>query len=187
MNHSTPVLPVYHQLPEFTQTHVHRVADAIQPSHPLSSPYPPASSPSQHQGLFHESTLSMRWPKYWSFSISPSSEHLGLIFFRMDWLNLLAVQGTLRQTSSWDHMTKISTHCNVALVGTDYLTQFSHWGIFALTDCSPRQLPLPMISAQLAHTWSSIVYSLSSVQFFVILWTVPSQAPLSMGFPRQEY
>ena len=52
MNHSTPVLPVHHQLPECTQTHVHRVGDAIQPSHPLSSPFPPAPNPSQHQGLF---------------------------------------------------------------------------------------------------------------------------------------
>ena len=92
-----PGLPVHHQLPEFTHTHVHRVSDAIQPSHPLSSPSPPAPNPSQHQSLFHESTLRMRWPKYWSFSFSiiPSKEIPGLIFFRMDWLNLLAVQGTL--------------------------------------------------------------------------------------------
>ena len=98
MNHSTPGLPVHNQLLEFTQTQVHRVGDAIQPSHPLSSPSPPAPNPSQHQGLSNESTLRMRWPKYWSFnfSISPSSEHPGLISFRMDWLDLLAVQGTLK-------------------------------------------------------------------------------------------
>ena len=98
MNHSTPGLPVHHQLPEFTQTHIHRVRDAIEPSHPQSSPSPPAPNPSQHQGLFHESTLRMRWPKYWSFSfsISPPKEHPGLISFRMDWLDLLAVQGTLK-------------------------------------------------------------------------------------------
>ena len=97
MNPSTPGLPVHHQLPDFTQTHVHRVSDAIQPSHPLSSPSPPAPSPSQHQSLCHESTLHMRWPKYWSFSFSiiPSKEIPGLIF-RMDWLDLLAVQGTLK-------------------------------------------------------------------------------------------
>ena len=77
MNHSTTGLPVHHQLLEFTQTHVHRVGDAIQPSHPLSSPSSPAPNPSQHQGFCNESTLHMRWPKYWSFSfsISPSSEH----------------------------------------------------------------------------------------------------------------
>ena len=97
MNRSTPGLPVHHQLPEFTQTHIHRVGDAIQPSHPLSSPSPPAPNPSQHQSLPNESTLRMRWPKYWSFSFSiiPSKEIPGLISFRMDWLDLLAVQGTL--------------------------------------------------------------------------------------------
>ena len=93
MNRSTPGLPVHHQLPEFTQTHVHQVGDAIQSFHPLSSPSPPASNRSQH----HESTLRMRWPKYWSFSfsISPSNEHPGLIFSQ-DWLALLAVQETLK-------------------------------------------------------------------------------------------
>ena len=98
INRSMPGLPVHHQLPEFTQTHVHQVSDAIQPSHPLLSPSPPAPSPSQHQGLSNESTLRIRWPKYWSFSfsISPSNEHSGLISFRMDWLALLADQGTLK-------------------------------------------------------------------------------------------
>ena len=93
-----PGLPAHHQLPEFTQTHIHRVDDAIQLYPPLSSPSSPAPNPSQHQGLFQESTLRMRWPKYWSFSfsISPSNEHQGLISFRMDWLDLLAVQGTLK-------------------------------------------------------------------------------------------
>ena len=96
MNHSTPGLLVHHHLPEFTQTHAHRVCDAIQPSHPLSSSSPPAPNPSSIRVFSNESTLHMRWPKYWSFSfsISPSNEHPGLIF-RMDWLDLLAVQGTL--------------------------------------------------------------------------------------------
>ena len=98
MNHSTPDLPVHHQLPEFTQTHVHRVSDAIQPSHPLSSPSPPWHNPSQHQSLSNESILCIRWPKYcsFSFSIIPSKEHPGPISFRMDWLDLLAVQWTLK-------------------------------------------------------------------------------------------
>ena len=93
MNCSTPGLPVHHQLPEFTQTHVHRVGDAIQPSHPLSSPSPPAHN---------ESTLRMRWPKYWSFSfsISPSSEHPGLISFRMDWWISLQSKGLSRVFSN---------------------------------------------------------------------------------------
>ena len=98
MNLSTPGLPVHHKLPEFTQTHVHRVGDAIQPSHPLLSPSPLAPNPFHHQSFSNESTLRMRWPKYWSFSCSiiPSKEHPGLISFRMDWLALLAVQGTLK-------------------------------------------------------------------------------------------
>ena len=98
MNRCTPGLPVHHQLPEFTQTHAHRVGAAIQPSHPLLSPSPPAPNPSQCQGLSSESALHIRWPKYWSFSfsISPSNEHPGLISFRMDWLDLLAVQGILK-------------------------------------------------------------------------------------------
>jgi len=101
MNRSTPGLPVHHQLPEFTQAHVHRVSDAIQPSHPLSSPSPPAPNLSQHQSLSNESTLRMRWPKYWSFSFSiiPSKEIPGLISFRMDWLDLLAVQGDSQESS----------------------------------------------------------------------------------------
>ena len=98
MNRSTPGLPVHHQLLEFTQTHVHRVSDAIQPSHPLLSPFPPAPNPSQLRVFSSESTLRTRWPKYWSFSFSiiPSKEIPGLISLRMDWLDLLAVQGTLK-------------------------------------------------------------------------------------------
>ena len=98
MDHSTPGLPVHHQLPEFTQTHGHRVGDAIQPSHPLSSPSPPAPIPPSVRVFSSESPLCTRWPKYWSFSFSiiPSKEIPGLISCRMDWLDLLAVQETLK-------------------------------------------------------------------------------------------
>ena len=108
MNRSRPGLPVHHQLPEFTQTHVHRVGDAIQQSHPLLSPFPPAPNPSQHQIFSNESTLHMRWPKYrsFSFSIIPCKEQPGLIF-RMDWLDLLAVQGTLKSLLQY-HSSKAS-------------------------------------------------------------------------------
>ena len=111
MNCSTLGLPVHHQLPEFTQTHVHRVSDAIQPSHPLSSPSPPAPNPSQHQGLFQRANSSHEVAKYWSFSfnISPSNEHPGLISFRMDSLDLLAVQGTLKSLLQ-HHSSKAWTH-----------------------------------------------------------------------------
>ena len=98
MNHSKPGLPVHPQLLEFTQTHVHWVNDAIQPTHPLSSPSPPALNLSQHQGIFQWVSSLHQVAKVWSFSfnISPSNEHPGLISFRMDWLDLLAVQGTLK-------------------------------------------------------------------------------------------
>ena len=98
MNRSMPGLPVHHQLPEFTQTYIHRVGDAIQPSQPLSSPSPPAPNPSSIRVFSNQSTLRMRWPKYWSFSfhIIPSKEIPGLISFRRDCLDLLAVQGTLK-------------------------------------------------------------------------------------------
>ena len=98
MDCSMPGLPVHHQLPEFTQTHVHWVGDAIQPSHPLSSPSPPAFNLSSIRVFTNESTLRIRWPKYWSFSfsISPFNEYSGLISFRMDWLDLDALQGTLK-------------------------------------------------------------------------------------------
>ena len=106
---STPGLPIHHQHPEYPQTHVHRVSDAIQPSHPLSSPSPPAPNSSSIRVFSNESTLRMRWPKYWSFSFSiiPSKEIPGLISFRMDWLNLLAVQGTLKSLLQY-HNSKVS-------------------------------------------------------------------------------
>ena len=94
--------PVHHQLLELAQTHVHRVGDTIQTPHPLSSPSPLAFSLSQHQGLSKESVLHIRWPKYWSFSFSirPSSEYSRLISFRIDWLDLLAVQRLSRVFSN---------------------------------------------------------------------------------------
>ena len=97
MNHSTPGLPVHHQLPDSTQTRVHWVSDAIQPSHPLLSPSP-ALNLSQDQGLFQWVSSSHQVAKVWSlsFNISPSNEHPGLISSMMDWLDLLAVQETLK-------------------------------------------------------------------------------------------
>jgi len=121
MDCSTPGLPVDHQLPEFTQTHIHRVGDAIQTSHPLLSPSPPAFNLSQHQVFSDDSVF--RWPKYWSFSfsISPSNEHPGLISFRMDWLDLLAVQGTLKILLQ-HHSSKAS----ILLRSAFFIAQLSH-------------------------------------------------------------
>ena len=96
MDCSTPGLPVHHQLPDFTQTHVHWVPDAIQPSHP-PVPLLPSIFPSIRV-FSNESALHIRWPEYWSssFNNSPSNEHPGCIPFRIDWLDLLAVQRTLK-------------------------------------------------------------------------------------------
>ena len=93
-----PGFPVHHQLLELTQTHVHQVSDAIQPSHLLLAPSLLASIFPNFKVFCNDSVLPIRWPKYWnfSFSISPSNEYSGLISFRMDWLDLLAVQGTLK-------------------------------------------------------------------------------------------
>ena len=100
---SMPGIPVLYHLPELAQTQVHQVGEAIQPSHPLSFPSPPAFDLSQHQCAFsNESVLHNRWPEYWSFrfSISPANECSGLISFRINWFDLHAVQGTLLQHHS---------------------------------------------------------------------------------------
>ena len=96
LQHARPPCPS--PTPGVYSTHVHSVSDAIQPSHRLSSPSPPAFNLSQHQGLFKKSVLRIRWPEYWSFSfsISPSNEYSGLISFRMYRLDLFAVQGLSR-------------------------------------------------------------------------------------------
>ena len=123
MNRSTPGLPVHHQLPEFTQTRVHWVSDAIQPFHLLSTPSPLALNLSQHQGLFKQVILRIRWSKYWSFSfnISPSNEYSGLISFRVDWFYLLAVQETLKSLLQ-HHNSKVSIPQHSAF----FIVQRSH-------------------------------------------------------------
>ena len=134
MNHSTPGLPVHHQLLEFTETHAHWVSDAIQPSHPLSPPSPPAPNPSQHQGLFQWVNSSHEWPKYWSFSfsISPSNEHPGLKSFRMNWLDLLAVQGTLKSLLQY-HSSKASIFRHSAFFIVQLSTSIhDHWKNYSL-------------------------------------------------------
>ena len=120
MNRSTPGFPVHYQLLEFTQAHVHRVSDAIQSSHPLSSPSPPALNLSQHQVFNNES---IRWPKYgsFSFSINPFSKYSGLISFRIDQLDLVAVQGTLKSLLQ-HHSSKASILQHSAF----FIVQLSH-------------------------------------------------------------
>ena len=96
MDYSIPGFPMLYYLLEFAQTHVHYVSDTIQKSHPLSSPSPPAFILSQHQGLYQWVDSWHQVAKYWSVNISPSSEFSGLIPFKIDWLDLLAAEGTLK-------------------------------------------------------------------------------------------
>ena len=121
MNHSTPGLPIHHQLQEFTQTHA--IESVMPPNHlilcrPLL--FLPSILPSIRV-FSNESTLSMRWPKYWSFSISPSNEYPGLISFRMDWLDLLAVQRTLKSLLQ-HHSSKAS----ILQLSAFFTVQLSH-------------------------------------------------------------
>ena len=121
MDCSMPGLPVHHQLLELAQTHVHRVGDAIQPSHPLLSPSPPVFNLSQHQSLFKWVSSSHQVAKYWSFSISPSQWIFRVNFFRIDWLDLLAVQGTLKSLLQ-HHSSKASILCHSGF----FMVQLSH-------------------------------------------------------------
>ena len=165
MDHSTPGLPdVHHQLSESTQTHVHWVSDAIQLSHPLLSPSPPAFNLSQHQVFSNESALCIRWPKYWSFSfnISPSNEHPGLFSFRMDWLDLFADQGTLKSLLQ-HHSSKAS----ILLCSAFFIVQLSDpymatrvgslslfQGIFSTQGSNPGLPHCRRILYQLSHKGS---------------------------------
>ena len=160
MNCSTPGLPVHHQFLEFTQTHVHRVGDATQPSHPLSSPSLPAPIPPSIRVFSNESTLHMRWPKYWSFSfsVSPSNEHPELISFRMDWLDLLTVQGTLKSLLQ-HHRSKASILRHSAF----FIVQLSHpYMTTGKTIALTRQTFVGKVISLLFNMLSRLVISFSS-------------------------
>ena len=123
MGYSTSGLPVHHQFLEFAQTILYWVCDAIQPSHPLSSPSSPAFYLSHHQGPLKWVNPLYQWPKYWSynFNISLSNEHSRLISFRMDWLDLLAVQRTIKSLLQ-HHSSKASILQHSAF----FIVQLSH-------------------------------------------------------------
>ena len=129
MDCSTPGLPIYHQLPEFTQTHVHWVSNTIQPSHPLLSLPFLLSIFSSIRVFSNESALHIRWPKYWSFSfnISPSNEYSGLISFRIDWLDLLEVQGILESSPTQHHSSKASILQHCFLYSSTLTSIHDHW------------------------------------------------------------
>ena len=132
MDCGTPDFPVHHQLLELAQTHIHQVGVAIQPSHPLSSPPPPAFYP--RIGVFSkESVLCKRGTKYWSFSTSPSNEYSGLISFRIDRLHLLAVQGTLKSLLQYHSLKTPVLQCSAFFMVQ--LTSYIHdyWKTIALT------------------------------------------------------
>ena len=130
MNRSMPGLPVHHQLPEITQTHVHWVSDAIQPSHTLSSPSPPALNPSQHQCLFQWVNSLHKVGKVLEFQLQqiiPSKEYPGLISFRMNWLDLLTVQGTLKSLLQ-HHSAKASIlQCSAFFTSPTLTSIHDHW------------------------------------------------------------
>ena len=123
MDCSTPGFPVHHQLPELAQTHVHQVRDAIQPSHPLSSPSPPALNIFQHQGLFQWVSSSHQVAKVLELQlhVSPSNEYSGLISFRIDWFDLLAVQGTLKSL-----LQQCSSKASILWCSAFFMIQLSH-------------------------------------------------------------
>ena len=169
MNHSMPGLPVHLRLLESTQTHVYWVGDAIQPSHPLSSPSPPALNLSQHQGLFQWVSSSHQVAKYWSssFNISPSNEHQGLISFRMDWVDLLEVQQTLKSLLQ-HHSSKASILQRSAF----FVVQLSHpYMATGKTIALTRQTFVDKVMSLLFNMLSRLVITfLPRSKRLLILW-----------------
>ena len=174
MTCSMPGFPVHHQLPELVQAQVHRVGDAIQPSHPLSSSSP-AFDLSQPISIFsNELVFCIWWPKYWSFnfSISPSNEYSGLISFRMDWLDTLAVQGTLKILLQ-HHSSKASILRHSAF----FVVQLSHpYMTTGKTIALTRWTILPLFSR---HLWRVCTPCLQSVMYrqpnmMLRIWTPTS-------------
>ena len=160
---STRGLPVHHQLLELAQTHVHRVSDAIQPSHLLPSPSPPVFNLSQHQVFSKESVLHIRWPKYWSFSfsISPSNDYSRLISFRIGWFGLLAVQGTLKNLLQ-HHSSKVSVLQSSAF----FRVQLSHpYLTTGKTIALTRQTFVGKVMSLLFNMLSRLVLAQEKVSF----------------------
>ena len=175
MNCSMPGLSVHHQLLEVTPTHAHRVSDVIQPSHPLSFPSLPAPIPPSIRVFSNESTLRIRWPKYWSccFSIIPSKEIPGLISFRKDWLDLLAVQGTL-QSLLQHHSSKAS----IPRCSAFFTVQLSHpYMTTGKTIALTRQTFVGKVMSLLLNMLSRLVITfLPRSKHLLISWLQSSSA-----------
>ena len=169
MNHSTPGLPVHHQLLEFTQTHVHQVGDAIQPSHPLLSPSPPAPNPSQHQGLLQGVSCSHQVAKVLEFQLQhqSSNEHPGLISFRMDQLDLLPVQGTLESL-----LQHCSSKASILQCSAFFTAQLSHpYMTTGKTIALTRQIFVGKVMSLLFNMLSRLVITfLSRSKDLLISW-----------------
>ena len=165
----------YHQLLEFAQTHVHRISDAITPSHPLSSPSSPAFNLSRIRDFSNETILCIRWPKYWSFSfsISPSNEYSGLISFRIDWFYLLAVKGTLKRLLQYQLKS-----INSSAFSFLYIIQLSHpyMTIEKITTLT-RWTSVGKVASSLFNMLSKFVKAfLKRSKHFLISWLQPPSA-----------
>ena len=173
MDCSTPGFPVHHQLPELAQTHVHRVGDAIQPSHPLLSYSPPAFNLAQHWGLFQWVSSLHQVAKVLEFQLQhqSSSEYSGLIFFGMDWLDLLAVQGTLKSILQ-HHSSKASVFCHSAF----FIVQLSHPYTVSIVSPSICHEVIGQYAMILVFWLLSLkpAFSLSSFTFIKRLFNSPS-------------
>ena len=169
MDCSTPGLPDPHHLLEFAQVCVHCIRDAVHPSHPLSSPSPPAFILPSNRVFSNESVLRIQWPKYWSLSISPTNEYSGLISFRMDWVHLPAVQGTLKSLFQ-HHSSKASVFQHPAF----FIVQLSH--------------PYMTTGKTIALTrWTfvgKVISLLFNTLFRLIAAFLPRSRRLSMSRPR---
>jgi len=153
MDCSMPGFLILYYLPGLAQTHVHWVGDAIQTSHPLSSPSPPAFNLSQHQVFSNESALHIRWLKFWSFSfsISPSNEYSELISFRMDWFDPLAVQGTLKSLLQHHSLKASVLQCSaffMVLLSHPYMTYWKNQEIIPRNRCGIAKLCLVLLRSQ---------------------------------------
>ena len=146
-----PAFPVHHKLPELTQIYIYWVDDAIQTSHPLLFPSSPTFNLSQHQGLFQESVLPIRWPKYWSFSfnISPSNEYSGLISFRIDWLDLLAVQEILKSLLQHHSWKAVILWCTTFVIDGETVGTLSEFNLG-----TPKSLQMVIAAMKLKDAYS---------------------------------
>ena len=178
MNLSTPAFPVLHCLPEFAQIRVHWVSNAIQPSHPLLPPSPPALNFSSIRVFSNESTICIMWPKYWNFSfnINPSNEYSGWLPLGLDWFDLLAVQGTLKSLLQ-HHSSKASILQHSAF----FMVQLSHPYMTAgKTIALNRQTFVGKVMSLLFNMLSRLVIAfISRGKYLLILWLQSRYAVIS--------